>query len=83
MSEFYGSDILQDVGYEARPRGKRSRKRRRRQEDNTSDLSTNNDESKQEETEWQQLKQFLDPNPQLKGTSRHDDNPKVSSQCVD
>lgn len=78
LSDFYGHDILQDVGYEAKPRGKRSRKRRRRREDKDGDFSTNNGESEQEETEWQGLKQFLDPNPQLKGTSRQDDDPKVS-----
>ena len=78
MSEFYGPDILQDVGYDGRGRGKRSRKRKRRQEDKNVDQSTDNDTSKQEETEWQQLKQFLDPNPQLRGTAQADEHPKVT-----
>ena len=78
LSEFYGPDILQDVGYGDRTRGKRLRKRKRRQEDKSIDQSTNNDTSKQEETEWQQLKQFLDPNPQLRGTAQDDEHPKVT-----
>lgn len=73
LSEFYGPDILQEVGYGDRPRGKRSRKRRKRQEDK---VSINNDDIKPDETEWQQLKQYLDPNPQLKGTSQGHDYPK-------
>ena len=80
LSEFYGPDILQEVGYKTTsPRGKHSRKRRRRQ-DNKS--ATSNDEGK-EETEWQGLKQFLDPNPQLKGTTQQDNEPKVSDILLD
>ena len=80
LSEFYGADILQDVGYDDRSRAhsKRSRKRKRRQEDKSVELSTDNDTSKQKETEWQQLKQFLDPNPQLRGTTQGDDQPQVT-----
>ena len=80
LSEFYGADILQDVGYDDRSKAhrKRSRKRKRRQEDKSVELSTDNDTSKQKETEWQQLKQFLDPNPQLRGTTQGDDQPQVT-----
>jgi len=77
LTEFYGPHILQDVGYDVRARGKRSRKRGRRQDDKSVDLSSDNDGNKPEDREWQQLKQFLDPNPQLKGTSHEDNYPKV------
>lgn len=77
LSEFYGAEILQDVGY----RGRRSRKRRR-EERKTIDLFSSNDDTKQKETEWQQMKQFLDPNPHLKETSQQQEYPKVCITCT-
>jgi len=80
LSEFYGPDILQEVGYKTTsPRGKHSRKRRRRQDNKG---ATGNDEG-EEETEWQGLKQFLDPNPQLKGTSQQDNELQIPSPHFD
>ena len=81
LSEFYGADILQDVGYDVGHRRKRSRKRRRRTEALVEgEQSANNDTNKPEETEWDELKQFLDPNPQLNGTIQKDDHPRVSAR---
>ncbi|XP_065919387.1 protein FAM204A-like [Dysidea avara] len=72
LSEFYGPEVLQDVGHGA---GRsRRRKRKRPHSEPSSEHSTTNDDSK--ETEWQQLKQFLDPNPQLKGVPQGDTQPK-------
>lgn len=70
LSEFYGPDILQDAGYDAaKPHGQRSRKRRKEEVENVSHST--------DEVEWQQLKQFLDPNPQLKGISHEGHHPNV------
>lgn len=70
LSEFYGPEVLREVGC-----GGRSRRRKRKRPHSEPSSEHSNDDSN--ETEWQQLKQFLDPNPQLKGVPQGDSQPKV------
>jgi len=74
LSEFYGPEVLNEVGY-----GERSRRRKRKRPHPEPNSKHSNDDS--DESEWQKLKQFLDPNPQLKGVSQGDRQPKVCCVC--
>ena len=75
LSEFYGLEVLGEVGH-----GGRSRRRKRKRPHSEPSSKCSNVDSN--ETEWQQLKQFLDPNPQLKGAPQGDSQPKVCYVCV-